>query len=891
MRGVRFVALACFIGLLIAGCGGGGDAVHVESNDEGFTISNGFVQRTMRLLPYMATVSIKNIETGKEFPVDSDEFLIVLDNEAIQLSSEDFAAEDDPLFTDLPAGGKQVRCQMANAEYGVKVEVFYEIKNESDFWIRKWLSIDPGGHLVNWVEVERFRFLPGSDGKQPVVKRFDEKLMPWFIRPWDIARGRPIYVGSQIFLGLEHPAGLNTIGGDGTVTLRQYPGAYGPLISRTAVVGVAPDRPCERVNDRFQEYIDLIRLRPVKRRVHWIAYFDVGVTDEETLEKMQFAKQTFADRGVHLDCVLMDSGWTDPKSIMGVSPVRPDRPGQIKDLAEQYLNAGLGLHVITSGQKPMVDKDWLAEEGYDLIWHTNASDGAYCLADPRVQSEFESNLVQYVRDHDIVAYKFDWGYFACSQAGHRGHLPGLEYGLEANADSFIKTLEAVRAARPDIFLFDTGWYSPWWLMYYDAIYSGGGDYNNSLGSPPAFATCTALDTYRDRVVRDVLVGWSPFFPLSSLMHHTPVSYSWGHWSCRYKDPLDRFADTIVMSYMRGSQMTEIYTNIGALTEEHRDVLASIMKWGATHDDILLAGTRLIGGDPLKGEVYGYAHFAQDGRGLIGLKNPHVIPQRFTLKLGEGCGLRPTDDKLALTIVYPYRFGLEQRPGWDESVILELQGQEVVVIEAEPETLATGRVVVDSCREETGKEPTVYNAKVTSSVTTVQGRSDVNMPQGLSGALVVLAYKANMEATVTVNGEPVEPEAPHIQVEDSKEPARTYEGVVYDQRPEYGLNIKSIKGLGEWSLFRVPLMTGQSHIEFTVFPTQADLIGRSGQSQDGALPTPQGSSVAFRCMIQTEEDLREGQEPEEPGELPNRWACILRRSVDIVQPKNLTLNSW
>ncbi len=870
--------------LLAAAPDAGSQPVQVDLRADGFSLHNRFLERKVQTQPRLHTVSIVNKETGREWRTESEEFLIVLDDGKRQLAARDFKMNGNPVCKDLSDGGKQVRCDMTNAEHGVRLSVVYEINSPASFWTRKWIALDAGERLVNSVCVERLRFA-SEGGPAPELKRFDLDKMPFPSPPWDTAVGRPVYAGKEIFLGLEHPAGRNEFDENGAISLRHHPGRRGSMLSRPAVIGVAPDRPCERVNDRFLEYIDRIRARPVKRHAQWIAYFNVGVTDETAVEKMQFARKTFADRGARLDCVLMDSGWTDGKSIMRISPQRPDRPGQIRGFAQKYLRAGLGLHVITSGRKTMVDKDWLAAQGYDLIWHANARDGAYCMADPRVQEEFASNLARYIKDYDLAAYKFDWGAFNCAQAGHRGHLPGIEYGLEANCDGFIKALQAFRAAkrsvsREDIFLFNTGWYSPWWLMHYDAVFSAGADYNFSLVSPPAFATCTALGTWRDAVVRGNLVQWIPFFPLSSLMHHSPTSHWWHDWHARYKDPLDQFAGHMLMGYLRGSQMTEIGINIASLTDEHRDVLASIMNWAARHDDVLLASTRFLGGDPLQGEAYGYAHFAKDGRGIIGVKNPHVLPQQLEFKLGEECGLRPTNDRYSLRIVYPYRSGLGRGLAWGASVKVALEGHEVLVIEAAP-----GEAAAIPPRDARGKSPDIQKAQAAPVEGAIQGGFEINVPQDVSAALVLLGERRRLTATVWLNGKEAALEAPHVEVEDGKEPARTYDGKVYSQRGDMGLSIK-----GPWSLFRAPLPAGRSEVRFSVRCPDLDLIHADARMKPGALPSPRSVTVPFRCVVQTQQDLAPPPNTRNLSDLPDRWANVLRRTVYALPPADVTLQT-
>ena len=376
---MRSLSASCWLLLLASGLYAQG--VQVDMREDGFTLRNQFMERTVQLRPQLRTVAVKNLATGREFRVESEEFMVALDDGKLQLTSRDFTLDGKPTPKNLREDGKQVSCYLIHAGLGIKVAAVYEIKTPSNFWTRKWIAVDAGEHLINSIDVERFKFLPGAEGAI-ALKRFDLEKMPFFGEPWNVPIGRPLYAGKEMFLGLEYPAGHNDFDEQGLVVLRHHPGRRGSLMSRPAVIGVAPDQPCARVNDKFLQYIDRIRVRPLKRHVQWIAYFPPGVTDEVAVEKMQFAKRTFADRGVHLDCVLMDSGWTDGKSIMRLSKERPDRPGQIRKLAQEYLNTGLGLHVITSGRKTMVDKDWLAAQGYDLIWHKSARDGAYSAGRP-----------------------------------------------------------------------------------------------------------------------------------------------------------------------------------------------------------------------------------------------------------------------------------------------------------------------------------------------------------------------------------------------------------------------------------------------------------------------------------------------------------------------------
>lgn len=854
--------------------------VSVRQDAAAFVLGNQYLERRVEMRPYLRTVCLTNRLSGHRFDVTGGEFLVTLDDDKLRLSASDFRMVGKPKIVGESARQKAVVCALRCAAHKVEVDVRYELGGD-DFYTRKRLTIRAGERLVNSVEVERVHLR--LDGKLVPVQRFDQKAMPFRMQPWDIRAGRPLYAASELFMGLEYPAGHNVIDDQGVVCLRHYPGRKGPIETRPAVLGVAPNAPCNRVNDWFLRYIDRIRARPVKRSVQWVAYFNVGTSDELCREKMEHAKQTFADRGVHLDCVLMDSGWTHPQSIMGISPKRPNRLAFIKQLAKEKLDAELGLHVITSGVKPMVDKDWLAEQGYDLIRHESRRSGAYCFGDPRVRDEFGKNLVQYVKDYGIAAYKFDWGYFACDRPDHRGHLLGLNYGIEANTDNFIRVLEALRRAKPDIFLFNTGWYSPWWLQWYDAVFSAGADYNFHLRCCPTFSTCSALCTWRDAVVRGNLVQWSPYFPLSSLMHVSPINHWWHAWNARYKERLDRFTDYVIMSYLRGSQMTEVYLNIAALTDQHRDALASVMNWAAANDEVLLAGTRFIGGDPLAGDVYGYAHFAPDGRGLVAVRNPHVEPADFDLALDESSGT-PTDAKgLSAKVIYPYHFAFPQRLASGAALSLRLQGHQTLVLKMRP---AAQRA--DTVRLKGNAPPPVVVSDVRADVEgeTVVLTFSAAVSDRTTASAIVWADRPGLEASGSMNEEVVSVEAPHVQLEDSKGAARTYDDRIYSQRADYGVSAR-----GEWSMFRIPLARGPNRVCFRVWcPDLSRIPVRLGKKPSGAVARrPVDLHVAG--LVQTATQLSGGHlGAESLLALPDTWARQRRDTVHVLPRKAFTLRS-
>lgn len=876
---------------------------HVHQDGSRWILENDCVQRVVETQPFLHTVSVTNkLSGGRVQPVESQGFVLSLDGNQLRLTAADFKV-GQPQVAECPEGRTLV-VPLVCAKHAIQVTATYWLGHEA-FYLRKELAIDPGEHLVNWVDVESLR-LAGQE-----LRRFDQDPMPFPGVPWNIRVGRPLFAGKEFFLGVEHPASLNAFDPQQWISLRQHPGRKGKVQTAPAVIGVCPDRPRQRLLDVFERYIDENRDRAVKRSLQWIAYFTAGMEDDACREKIAVAERVFVQRGVPLDIVLMDSGWTEPQSIMQISRKRPDRLALMSKLVKEKLHATLGLHVITSGVKPMVDKDWLAAQGYDMIYHKSRREGAYCFADPRVFEEFCGNLVSYVKQYGIASYKFDWGHFECGQPGHRGHLPGVEYGFEAGAENFVRVHRALREAKPDIYLFNTGWYSPWWLWHYDAVFASGADYNFGLDGPPSFFTADLLCTWRDATIRGNLVRWSPFFPINSLMTVDPISYWWHDWECRAESPLRPFTDYFLTACLRGTQMIEVYNNIAAWSDAHAEAAAAVLKWMKAHDDVLLASTRYVGGDPLAGEPYGYAHFTKENRGILVVRNPSLQSQTIDIPLDETTGMWPTDKQYVVHVVYPFTMVLPETIRYGSTCRQALDGDEARVLEIWPLDGLHEPMPVGVRYQVTAREPgkTSYRLHAPAGrleflspvalagLTPVEGQPfrycsagpiagegtsqkpprpqgegpgvrapeasarlqdgsclvQLQVPAGAQGRVAIVASQPGLTGELTLDGKPVTPDAPHVRLPDAG--TRTH-----------GTRARA----ATWSLFGLDVGPGDHQVTFR--PSAAPKKGLS-VSIDLRQDVPGTASIEV-----THAPLTRGEAPL----LPQYWAWDTR-STDVLRP--------
>jgi hypothetical protein len=61
-------------------------------------------------------------------------------------------------------------------------------------------------------------------------------------------------------------------------------------------------------------------------------------------------------------------------------------------------------------------------------------------------------------------------------------------------------------------------------------------------------------------------------------------------------------------------------------------LAEAAKWASDNADVLV-DTHWVGGDPAKGEIYGWASWSRR-KAILSLRNPHDKPARITLDIGK-----------------------------------------------------------------------------------------------------------------------------------------------------------------------------------------------------------------------------------------------------------------
>lgn len=147
-------------------------------------------------------------------------------------------------------------------------------------------------------------------------------------------------------------------------------------------------------------------------------------------------------------------------------------------------------------------------------------------------------------------------------------------------------------------------------------------------------------------------------------------------------------DEIRSFFGMGTNLQELYVAPDLMTAEVWDALAEAANWSRHNSDIL-ADTHWVGGDPVKGEVYGWASWSKD-KAVIALRNPSKQPATIGLDVAEAFEL-PTDTTHKYALKSPWKED-EDRPTIVVTAgrkhTFELAPFEVLVFDAEPASLGS-----------------------------------------------------------------------------------------------------------------------------------------------------------------------------------------------------------
>jgi len=525
-------------------------------------------------------------------------------HDGLKLTSENFVVVDPPVITDVSGDntstiyaerihGKRITAALKNTAYGLTLDWAADLRDGSNY-IR-----------------QTFRFK--ADEPDRILKIILLKLPTRESRIIGTVDGSPL-VRENMFFALEYP--LSKVKQDTSFVTAHFPGFLKDLSS---VWGVTPGNQLRR---GFLYYIERERVHPYHQVLHYNSWFDISwdekFTEDQCLDRIRmFGDSLIVKRHVPMKAFLFDDGWDDNKTLWRFHPGFPEGFRKVKDKAQLY-NSEIGVWLSPFGgygepQRLRIEYG----KQQDPPFETNEK--GFSLAGPVYYSRFKEVTFDFIRRYDVAMFKFD--------GLGSGNAPPEVYQKDVVA--FLKLMKELLGEKPDLYIsITTGtWPSVYWLKYGDNIWRGGWD-TNMIGEGPVRQQWI---TYRDADVYANVVKRGPLYPLNALMLCGICIADQGNPGTFEMNEKD-ISDEIWSFFATGTNLQELYVNPHKLSTRNWNCLADAAIWAKENESILV-DTHWIGGDPAKGEVYGYAAWSE-GKGILSIRNPSSKVQIFEAKVRD-----------------------------------------------------------------------------------------------------------------------------------------------------------------------------------------------------------------------------------------------------------------
>jgi hypothetical protein len=500
--------------------------------------------------------------------------------------------------------GKTISATLINKSIGLIIKWEAQLKDGSNYIKQQW-SFQPKDSL----EIAKYSMLeiPSENAKQ-----------------MGTVDGTPL-VSDEMFFALEHPMSKNEINKENADSYlpRQEVLKHSDSMMITTVSGATPKGQLRR---GFLYYVERERAHPYRPFLHYNSWYDLSwvdrkMTDSLCLDRIKmYGDSLIKKRNVKLKSFLFDDGWDDNASLWRVSKSFPNEFTNMKNLAESY-GAELGLWLSPWGGYDSAKMERLK---YGRLQHPpfEANENGFSLAGPVYFKRFEKVTTGFMRKDKVSIFKFDG-----VGAGNGASGAGLKY--QKDIEALLLLTQKLRSINPDLYLSLTvgTWPSVYWLFYGDAIWRAGNDF----GFAGSGSKRQQWITYRDGESYKNVVRRAPLYPLNSVMLHGICITNVGYPASLEMD-LNNISDGIWSFFASGTSLQELYINPHLLTTPMWNCLASAAKWSHENADVL-KDVHWIGGDPEKGEVYGYAAW-NPRKGVFSLRNPSGLKKTFEVNLKE-----------------------------------------------------------------------------------------------------------------------------------------------------------------------------------------------------------------------------------------------------------------
>jgi len=532
------------------------------------------------------------------------------------ISSTDFTLSHHPEAVNIEAetespieanrlGGKKYTADLEDTKLGLKVHWEASLHDGTNY-IRQVFTFT-ANDAVKIAKITLIK-LPAAAG----------------IRKAGTVDGSPLVYGN-LFFSVEHPMS-QTLSGKAFIT------AYLPRLEALhsklplTISSVWGTTPAGQLRRGFLYYIEHERAHPYRQVLHYNSWFDLSwqdrkMNEKDCLDRIKVFKDSLIDkRKVKMDAFLFDDGWDDNKTLWQFNSGFPDGFTKMT-AAAKACGAGIGVWISPWGgyDDPKIQR---LAFGKQQIPAFETNDNGFSLTGPIYYNRFKEVTTSFIKNYNVSMFKFDG-------VGSGNGASGASITYQKDIEAFLKLITELRAEKSDLYLSLTvgTWPSVYWLKYGDAIWRAGED-TGLAGEGPKRQQWI---TYKDAQAYKNIVKRGPLFPLNAIMYHG-ICIAENGLPGQLEMDNKNIADEIWAFFGTGTGLQELYVNPHLLNANNWDNLQKASSWSKAHKNAL-ADIHWLGGDPVKGEVYGYAGWA-DQIGVLTLRNPTGRTKTFVVNVKQ-----------------------------------------------------------------------------------------------------------------------------------------------------------------------------------------------------------------------------------------------------------------
>jgi len=630
-------------------------AVEITRRAESVSLANAHLRMDISVQgDRMRTIQLENRRAGQSLDLGGDDFQIHLADGRVVRSGdmelrdviEEVATPAERRVTfQLQGGGLDVRC--------------VNRLQADQWWATRWLEVRGAAGTLARISLADWQCgqASGPDGPGTAVATLG----------YPSGCGQVAYA-RDLFFAIAHPGAENFATRQGiscSIPAYQSLANDRDVTTQKLVVGAGEAGDAWRA---FVRYIDATR--PVPARMLFLVNDWYWKDKSKPLQAIEALVEMKRQSGLPVDTFTLDDGWDfdwDKTHKIWGRLNRERFPGGWDALQaagrKADINISLWFGPIGGYSYRPKRIDFARQLGFEI------NGDKLCLCGPLYKQHVCDSFASWAaRGMDYI--KVDGFWPDCRQAEH-GHPVGTG-GAIAQMDALIDVFHSWRKARPGLLIgYTSGSHpSPFWLQHADYVWRGGRD-DSHAGKGTPF---DQHNTYLDSVLTAHRAG---DLPMSAFVTFDIVQnrirggadeeYERGFWWLAGRTSLHH----------------DWYVQASDLTLPQWRLLTRAANWARQHDKTFRF-SRMFGGDPASGEVYGFSAF--DGqRGTLALRNPSDGARTLKGTLAEWLRLPPhRRGTLQLRPVYGETATLAGPHQARDSLEIQLPALEIALFEVENE---------------------------------------------------------------------------------------------------------------------------------------------------------------------------------------------------------------